>query len=118
MKTCSSCGRELPAISRFCTQCGQPQTPTSSFGSSTTQASPIGELNLQILYGMVAGLVLSLLFPPWESAPSQQPEFLGFHFVLDPPVPDAIVSRVLITIELVTIAIAGLYCSWLFRKPQ
>jgi len=38
------------------------------------------------------------------------------HFVLMPPTPDAIVSRLLLTIELVTIAIASLYGSFLFRQ--
>ena len=38
------------------------------------------------------------------------------HFILSPPTPDAVMSRLLLTIELVTIAIAGLYGSFLFRK--
>jgi hypothetical protein len=75
-------------------------------------------LNLQVLYGMVAVLALALLFPPWETPPTQAPEFLGLHFVLTPPTPDAVVSRLLMTIELVTIAIAGLYGAFLFRKPE
>jgi hypothetical protein len=67
---------------------------------------------------MVAALVLAFLFPPWETPLPQEPEFLGLHFVLSPPTSDAIVSRLLLTIELVTIAIAGLYASFLFRsKP-
>jgi hypothetical protein len=70
---------------------------------------------MPVLYGMVAMLVLALLFPPWETPPSQAPEFLGLHFILSPPTPDAIVSRLLVTIELVTIAIAGLYGAFLFR---
>ncbi len=65
---------------------------------------------------MVAALVLALLFPPWETAPDQRPEFLGMYFILFPPGPDAIVSRMLLTIELVTIAIAGMYGAFLFRK--
>jgi hypothetical protein len=69
-----------------------------------------------VLYGMVAMLSLAILFPPWETPPSQAPEFLGLHFILTPPTPDAIVSRLLLTIELVTIAIAGLYGSFLFRQ--
>lgn len=64
---------------------------------------------------MVTMLSLAILFPPWET-PSQPPEFLGMHFVLTPPTPDAIVSRLLLTIELITIAIAGLYGSFLFRR--
>jgi hypothetical protein len=43
---------------------------------------------------------------------------LGLHFILSPPTPDAIVSRVVITIELVTIAIAGLYGAFLFRSGR
>jgi hypothetical protein len=66
----------------------------------------------------VAALLLALLFPPWETAPSQPPEFLGFHFILTPPEPDAMVSRMLLTIELSTIAIAGFYFSWLFRSKN
>ena len=75
-------------------------------------------MDLRFLYGMVAALSLAILFPPWETPPSQAPEFLGIHFILTPPTPDAIVSRLLLTIELVTITIAGLYGSFLFRsKP-
>jgi hypothetical protein len=69
-----------------------------------------------VLYGMVAVLALALLFPPWETPPTQTPEFLGLHFILAPPTPDAIVSRLLMTVELVTIAIAGLYGAFLFRQ--
>jgi hypothetical protein len=75
-------------------------------------------LNIQFLYGMVAFLSLALLFPPWETPPSQAPEFLGLHFILSPPTPDAIVSRLLLTIELVTIAIAGMYGAFLFRQKK
>jgi hypothetical protein len=75
-------------------------------------------LNLQVLYGMVGLLVLAILFPPWETPPSQSPEFLGMHFILAPPMADAIVSRLLLTIELVTIAIAGLYGAFLFRHKS
>jgi|SRR5215831_6247982 len=115
MKTCPSCQKELPEMYRYCTQCGAylegDPRPTSTQPDTTPDA-----LNLQILYGMVAILILALLFPPWETPPSQTPEFLGLHFILAPPTPDAVVSRLLITIELVTIAIAGLYGAFLFRK--
>jgi hypothetical protein len=114
MKACPSCQRELPEIYRYCTHCG-----TNLDGSSPTPTksnSAPDALNLQILYGMVATLILALLFPPWETPPSQAPEFLGLHFILTPPAPEAVVSRLLITIELVTIAIAGLYGAFLFRK--
>jgi hypothetical protein len=115
MKACPSCQRELPQIYRYCTHCGTrldgESRPTPVKPDSTPDA-----LNLQILYGMVAMLVLALHFPPWETPASQAPEFLGLHFILAPPTPDAVVSRLLITIELVTIAIAGLYGAFLFRK--
>jgi len=65
---------------------------------------------------MVAMLILALLVPPWETPPEQPPEFLGMHFILSPPAPEAVVSRMLQTIELVTIAIAGMYGAFLFRK--
>ena len=115
MKSCPSCQRELPEIYHYCTQCGSnldgPSPPTATKPDRTPDA-----FNLQVLYGMVAILALALLFPPWETPPSQAPEFLGLHFILAPPAPDAVVSRLLITIELVTIAIAGLYGAFLFRK--
>ncbi len=115
MKTCQACGRLLPEIYRFCTQCGA-RLDSSTSGSSSPPNAGGEQLNLQILYAMVAALLLALLVPPWESPPSQPPEFLGFSFILSPPSPQAIVSRLLLTIELVTIAIAGLYGSFLFRK--
>ena len=118
MKLCPSCRHELPEISRYCTQCGQrlhadlvenpPPPPRVEL--------PADQLNIHILYGMVTALSLAILFPPWETPPSQAPEFLGLHFILTPPTPDAIVSRLLLTIELVTITIAGLYGSFLFRQ--
>jgi hypothetical protein len=124
MKRCPSCRHEQPEISRYCSQCGQrlhaepvevsPPPPPSS---PRVEPQP-GQLNIQFLYGMVAFLSLALLFPPWETPPSQAPEFLGLHFILSPPTPDAIVSRLLLTIELVTIAIAGMYGAFLFRQKK
>lgn len=73
-------------------------------------------MNVPVLYVMVGLLALALLFPPWEMPPAQSPEFLGFHFALSPPEPEAAVSRLLLTVELITIAVAGFYVSWLFRK--
>ena len=119
MKLCPSCQKELPEISRYCSQCGQrlhadpvelPPPPPQRV------EPPADRLNIEVLYGMVAMLSLAALFPPWETPPSQPPEFLGLHFILTPPTLDAIVSRLLLTIELVTIAIAGLYGSFLFRQ--
>jgi hypothetical protein len=117
MRVCPNCQLELPEISRFCTRCGRrleagPEAP--GFSPPPTPAPE--QLNLNVLYGMVAVLLLALLFPPWETPPTLPPEFLGLHFVLSPPTADAIVSRMLLTIELVTVAIAGLYGSFLLRK--
>lgn len=76
---------------------------------------------MQVLYLMVALLLLAIVFPPWETPPGQPPEFLGFHFILSPPATGGgettgVISRFLWTIELVTIASAGFYFSWLFRQ--
>ncbi|MBL8036122.1 MAG: hypothetical protein JSS38_13275 [Nitrospira sp.] len=117
MQTCPTCRRSQPEINRFCIQCGYrfdgTAERTSQFESRTP---PPEQLNLSILYAMVVALVLALLFPPWETPSGQTPEFLGMHFILSPPTPEAVVSRMLLTIELVTIAIAGMYGAFLFRK--
>ena len=119
MQTCPICSRVQPEINRFCTQCGRrfdgAAEPRSGAG---LPATPPDQLNLSILYGMVMALILGLLFPPWETPPSQTPEFLGMHFILSPPASEAVVSRMLLTIELVTIAIAGMYGAFLFRKKS
>ena len=44
------------------------------------------------------------------------PTYLGMHFILSPPEPEAVVSRILQTVELVTLAIGGMYLAWLFRE--
>lgn len=115
MKPCPKCRKEQPEIHRFCTHCGTP-LDVSVLPSKPRPVLSSEALNLQVLYGMVAVLVLALLFPPWETPQTQAPEFLGLHFILAPPTPDAVVSRLLMTIELVTIAIAGLYGAFLFRQ--
>jgi len=117
MKPCPACRRALPEINRYCTYCG-----AGVAGDTEQQATPQAsgpardQLNLQILYGMVTMLIVSVIMPPWETPPAQPAAFLGFHFILSPPQPDAIVSRLLLTIELTTTAIAGLYLSFLFRS--
>ena len=120
MKTCSFCGQNLPEVSRFCTHCGRAVADSAQTEPAATAAKSqhpdVEEMNMPVLYAMVGLLLLALLFPPWETPPGQPPEFLGFHFILSPPEPDSVVSRLLITIELVTIAMAGSYLSWLFRK--
>ena len=119
MQLCPSCSQSLPEINRFCTRCGQRLTGAAPHPSTqpTPALTPTPEqLNLNVLYGMVGTLILAVLFPPWETPPTQPPEFLGMHFMLSPPAPDAIVSRMLLTIELTTITIGGLYGAFFFRK--
>lgn len=111
-KVCPSCGYELPINGRFCPKCG-----------TRADRKPVKEekqesLNLRVLYIMVGLLILSVLFPPWQTPPDQPPEFLGFHFILSPPVEGAQRSPILQTIQLFTIAVAGLYFSWLFREKK
>ncbi|MER3423543.1 MAG: hypothetical protein C4293_10230 [Nitrospiraceae bacterium] len=128
MKLCSVCSQTLSDESRFCTRCGRPvdeswsaQPPANAPAASEGRGAE--EMNMPVLYVMVAVLILAVLLPPWETPPGQPPEFLGFHFLLNPPGAGAagtqgVVSRLLLTIELVTIAVAGLYFSWLFRKKS
>jgi hypothetical protein len=116
MQTCPACHRSVPEINRFCTYCGKRLGDPGDTRLAQRGTSEAEELNMTILYGMAAVLVLAIVFPPWETPPSQAPAFLGMHFILAPPDPDAIVSRMLLTIELVTITIAGLYGAFLFRK--
>src|SRR5215216_2180046 len=116
MQTCPACHRPMPEINRFCTHCGRQLQDAATAPSSGRQPTAPEQLSLNVLYGMVAVLIIAVLFPPWETPPNQTPEFLGMHFILSPPAPDAIVSRMLVTIELVTITIAGLYGAFLWRK--
>ena len=108
-KPCPSCGYGLTLKGRFCPKCGtrvdrkaeaEPQQPS---------------LNVRILYIMVGLLILAVLFPPWQTPLDHTPEFLGFHFILSPPSEGAQRSPILHTIQLFTIAIAGLYFSWIYR---
>lgn len=117
MQICPSCNRSLPEINRFCTQCGR-RLDGSGGGASASHpdAKAPEQMNITVLYGMVAALILAVLFPPWETPPDQQPEFLGLSFILSPPTAEAVMSRMLLTIELVTIAIAGFYGAFLLRK--
>lgn len=110
-KTCQACGHESAADARFCTSCGKPL-----FRESQTEARSKEILNIRILYVMAGLLVLAVLFPPWESPPGSPPAYLGMHFILSPPQPEAVVSRILQTVELVTLAIGGMYMAWLFRE--
>jgi hypothetical protein len=118
MTTCPACGQELADDSNYCTRCGRPQSPTWATPARPPEETGVEEMNLPALYVMVGVLILALLCPPWETPPGQPPEFLGFHFYWSPPEPDAVVSRLMMTIELTTIAMAGLYVSWLLRKKS
>jgi len=117
MQTCPACDRLQAEINRFCIQCGR-RLDGGAGGTDSARGtgSAPEQLNISVLYGMVAGLLLAVLFPPWETPPTQSPQFLGMAFILSPPTDEAIVSRMLLTIELVTIAIAGMYGAFLFRK--
>lgn len=110
-QTCQACGHESAAEARFCTSCGK-----RFVQESQPEARAKEILNLRILYAMVGLLVLAVLFPPWESSPGSPPAYLGMHFILSPPEPEAVVSRILQTVELVTIAIGGIYMAWVFRE--
>lgn len=124
--TCSECRRPLTDEARFCSHCGTEVTasatadadPQQAVDSRQTPAPATEDLNLSILYTMAAALVLAVLVPPWEAPPSDPPAFLGLHPFWTPPTPTALVSRMLLTIETMTIAIAGFYASWLFRGPS
>ena len=109
-KICRVCQVELPVGARYCSKCG-----TRHALESVEEVRAKETLNLRILYIMVGVLILAVLFPPWETAPGEAPEYLGMHFILSPPSDGAVISRVLQSIELVTIAVAGLYGAWLFR---
>jgi hypothetical protein len=117
MQICPACRQSLPEINRFCTQCGRRLDAQSAAQDRTAPHTPAPEqLSLNVLYGMVGALMVAVLFPPWETPPTQPPEFLGVHFFLSPPTPEAIVSRMLLTIELTTITSAGLYAAFFFRR--
>ena len=118
MLTCPFCGHSLPEDSRYCIRCGRLVEADTGPGAPLQQTRGGREaeiLNMPILYGMIVVLVIAVLFPPWESPPERPAAFLGFHSILRPPEPMAIVSRGLLTIELVVIAVGGTYGAWLFR---
>ena len=117
MQVCPICSRSQPEVNRFCVQCGRRLDGRADGPSAFRSAHSVpGQLNITVLYGMVVVLILAMLFPPWETPPTQEPEFLGMHFILAPPTPEAVMSRMLLTIELVTIAIAGMYGAFLLRQ--
>lgn len=117
MPRCAYCDQELPSDSRYCIGCGRPLL--ASAGPLPDERQP-EEMNMPALYVMVACLGLAGLIPPWEAPPGAPPEFLGFYFFLSPPelpgTGTGVISRVLLTIELTTIATGGFYASWLLRS--
>lgn len=112
--TCPVCRRTAPDHARFCSHCGSSLDLTIT--SPSHPRDHLGELNLSVLYGMAVLLVLAVIVPPWEAPPTDPPAFLGLHPFWSAPTPTAIISRMLLTIETTTIAIGGLYSSWLFRR--
>lgn len=126
MKICSNCRQECADDARFCTRCGryiygEPIVARAEPAPVAVQEPParVGEqMHLPSLYLMAAVLIIAVVFPPWETPPGQPPEFLGFNFIMSPPRPDAVISRMLMTIEATTIGVAGLYVSWLLRNKR
>ena len=117
LTTCAQCGSVLGSEARFCPQCGHPQ-PSRTFEGQTPPAPAIKEeMNVTILYLMVGILILIVLFPPWETPPDQPPAFLGFYSLWSRP-KEGVVSNMLLIIETSTVAIAGVYLSWVLRKKR
>ena len=113
-KPCPSCKYEMAINGRFCPKCG-----TRADRKPASDPQPEQDpLNIRILYIMVGALVLAVLFPPWQTPIDQTPEFLGFHFIFSPPTEGAQRSPILHTIQLFTIAVAGLYFSWAYRGKE
>ena len=110
-KTCPACGANLPSKVLSCTKCGKRFLRDPLYEEREKET-----LNLRILYTMVGLLILAVLFPPWEASPRNAPTYLGMHFITSQPERGAVISRLLQTVELVTIAVGGMYLSWLFRK--
>ena len=119
MKTVHPAER-LPEMSRYCSQGGESARRRRRRRSPPPPPRPPktsgpGQLKVEMLYGMVAMLSLAIIFPPGKPRrPGSGIPRPAFH--LHAPPPDAIVSRLLLTIELVTIAIAGLY--WIVPLPE
>ena len=117
LSTCVQCGAVLDAEARFCPQCGHPQPSRTSEGRKPETPAVKEEMNMTVLYAMVGVLILAVLFPPWETPPDQPPAFLGLYPLWSRP-ENGIVSNMLLIIETSTIAIAGVYLSWILRKKR
>src|SRR5438094_1751227 len=93
---CPFCTQQLGEGSRFCTRCGSPLPESQATHSPLPH---VEDMNMRVLYGMVALLLLALIFPPWEVPSTKAPAFLGFHFILSPPASEAgsegVISRLL-----------------------
>jgi zinc ribbon protein len=114
---CPFCTQQLGKGSRFCTRCGSPLPESQAIPSHSPH---VEDMNIRVLYVMVTLLLLAVMFPPWEASSAEAPAFLGFHFILKPPASEAgsdgVISRLLLTIELTTIGVGGMYFSWVFRR--
>lgn len=110
-RSCPACHQRITRNVKVCPSCGR-RIPGGSLYAERAKET----LNIQILYIMVSLLILAVLFPPWEAAPGEPLAYLGMHFIQSPPQPGAVISKLLQSIELVTIAIGGMYFSWLFRE--
>lgn len=117
LTTCAGCGSVLESEARFCPQCGQPQPSRTSEGQKRPAPAIKQEMNVTVLYVMVGILILAVLFPPWETPPDQPPAFLGFYPLWSRP-KEGVVSNMLLIIETSTVAIAGIYLSWVLRKKR
>ena len=109
--TCRTCDRAVPAAARFCPDCGRQIVRESREASRSKEI-----LNFRILCIMAGLLILAVLFPPWEMPAGNPPAYLGMHFFLNPPEHGAVVSGVVQTVELTTLAIGGLYLAWVLRE--
>jgi hypothetical protein len=111
---CPTCRQAVPLHVQVCPNCGK-RIPGASLYAERSKET----LNIRILYIMVGLLILAVLCPPWEAGPGEPPAYLGMHFIQSPPEPGAVISKMLQSIELVTIAVGGMYLAWLFReKPK
>ena len=117
LTTCAQCGSVLGSEARFCPQCGHPQLSRTFEGQTPPAPAIKEEMNVTILYLMVGILILVVLFPPWETPPDQPPAFLGFYSLWSRP-KEGVVSNMLLIIETSTVAIAGVYLSWVLRKKR
>ena len=63
MKACPACGRALPEINLYCTHCGAGVSAETERTATPPTSRPLAkeQLNLNILYGMVTVLIVSVV---------------------------------------------------------